>query len=203
MANGSVYDKIIALGEEDALKIKQEGEEKAKNITEQIMAEVKEKIEQMIEEAKLKNEDAVKTKLAELEQNKKQEVLASQKKIIKDVFNVVLDKLCNMNDDDLNSFVVSYLKKSELKEDVVIKVSKNEYERYIKLFSKEKSNNLDKLTSSFGHNVVLSNDVLSIKGGFIIEGSYFDIDNSYEVILDNLSSSLETKVAEMLFRSEE
>ena len=102
MANGSVYDKIIALGEEDALKIKQEGEEKAKNITEQIMAEVKEKIEQMIEEAKLKNEDAVKTKLAELEQNKKQEVLASQKKIIKDVFNVVLDKLCNMNDDDLN-----------------------------------------------------------------------------------------------------
>lgn len=203
MANGSVYDKIIALGEEDALKIKQEGEEKAKNITEQIMAEVKEKIEQMIEEAKLKNEDAVKTKLAELEQNKKQEVLASQKKIIKDVFNVVLDKLCNMNDDDLNSFVVSYLKKSELKEDVVIKVSKNEYERYIKLFSKEKSNNLDKLTSSFGHNVVLSNDVLSIKGGFIIEGSYFDIDNSYEVILDNLSSSLETKVAEMLFRSED
>ena len=203
MANGSVYDKIIALGEEDAFKIKQEGEEKAKNITEQIMAEVKEKIEQMIEEAKLKNEDAVKTKLAELEQNKKQEVLASQKKIIKDVFNVVLDKLCNMNDDDLNSFVVSYLKKSELKEDVVIKVSKNEYERYIKLFSKEKSNNLDKLTSSFGHNVVLSNDVLSIKGGFIIEGSYFDIDNSYEVILDNLSSSLETKVAEMLFRSEE
>lgn len=203
MANGSVYDKIIALGEEDALKIKQEGEEKAKNITEQIMAEVKEKIEQMIGEAKLKNEDAVKTKLAELEQNKKQEVLASQKKIIKDVFNVVLDKLCNMNDDDLNSFVVSYLKKSELKEDVVIKVSKNEYERYIKLFSKEKSNNLDKLTSSFGHNVVLSNDVLSIKGGFIIEGSYFDIDNSYEVILDNLSSSLETKVAEMLFRSEE
>ena len=203
MANGSVYDKIIALGEEDALKIKQEGEEKAKNITEQIMAEVKEKIEQMIEEAKLKNEDAVKTKLAELEQNKKQEVLASQKKIIKDVFNVVLDKLCNMNDDDLNSFVVSYLKKSELKEDVVIKVSKNEYERYIKLFSKEKSNNLDKLTSSFGYNVVLSNEVLSIKGGFIIEGSYFDIDNSYEVILDNLSSSLETKVAEMLFRSEE
>lgn len=203
MANGSVYDKIIALGEEEALKIKQEGENKAKKITEQIIAETKEKIEQMIEDAKLRNEDLVKAKKAEIEQKEKQEKLASRKKIIKETFNIVLDKLCNMNDNDLKSFVISYLKKSNLKEDVVIKVSRNEYERYIKLFSTEESNYLDRLTSAFGYNVVLSNDVQNIKGGFIIEGSYFDIDNSYEVILNDLAETLETEVAQKFFGNEE
>lgn len=203
MANGSVYDKIIALGKEDAVKILEEGKNKKDNITEQIMAETKEKIEQMISDAKARNEDLVKTKLAELEQNKKQEVLSSQKKIIKETFNVVLNKLCEMNDNDLTKFVVSYLNKSNLKEDVTIKVSKSEYDKYINLFSNSKNNNLDVLSKSFGYNVVLSNDTLNIKGGFIIEGSYFDIDNSYEVILEDLSNNLETKVAEMLFRNEE
>ena len=203
MANGSVYDKIIALGKEDAVKILEEGKNKKDNITEQIMAETKEKIEQMISDAKARNEDLVKTKLAELEQNKKQEVLSSQKKIIKETFNVVLNKLCEMNDNDLTKFVVSYLNKSNLKEDVTIKVSKSEYDKYINLFSISKNNNLDVLSKSFGYNVVLSKDTLNIKGGFIIEGSYFDIDNSYEVILEDLSNNLETKVAEMLFRNEE
>ena len=203
MANGSVYDKIIALGNEDASNIRQEGRNKVNSITEQIMAEINEKIEQMISDAEAKNSDLVKTKQAELEQNKKQEVLASQKKIIKETFNVVLNKLCEMNDSDLNKFVISYLNKSNLKEDVTIKVSKNDYDKYVRLFSSSNNSELDILTKSFGYNVALSKDCVNIKGGFIIEGSYFDIDNSYEVILEDLSSNLETKVAEMLFRNEE
>lgn len=203
MANGSVYDKIIALGNEDASNIRQEGRNKVNSITEQIMAEINEKIEQMISDAEAKNSDLVKTKQAELEQNKKQEVLASQKKIIKETFNVVLNKLCEMNDSDLNKFVISYLNKSNLKEDVTIKVSKNDYDKYVRLFSSSNNSELDILAKSFGYNVALSKDCVNIKGGFIIEGSYFDIDNSYEVILEDLSSNLETKVAEMLFRNEE
>ena len=51
-----------------------------------------------------------------------------------------------MNDNDLTKFVVSYLNKSNLKEDVTIKVSKSEYDKYINLFSNSKNNNLDVLS---------------------------------------------------------
>ena len=51
--------------------------------------------------------------------------------------------------------------------------------------------------------ITLSNDSVDIVGGFIIACEYFDIDNSYEVILNNLSEELETTIAEMLFKSEE
>lgn len=202
MANGSVYDKIIALGKEDAENIIKEGQDKANSITEQIINLTNEKIEQMISDAKSKNEDKIKTKLAALEQNKKQVILANQKRIIKETFNKVLEQLCKMNDNELESFVKSYLEKSGLKEDIVIKVSKKEYDKYIKLFSSNNSNVLDKLSKEYGYNVNLSNESANISGGFIIEGSYFDIDNSYEVILEDLSNSLETKVAEMLFGNE-
>lgn len=203
MANGSVYDKIIAQGQEDASAILEAGHEKANNITEQMKNLVNEKIEQMISDAKTKNEDLVKTKVAELEQNKKQNVLANQKRLIKEAFNVALNKLVSMDDENLSKFVLSYLLKSQLQEDVVIKVNYNELNRYKKLFSSNNSNDLDILSSQFNHHVELSNETHNSQGGFIIEGPYFDIDNTYLVVLEGLSNTLETKVAEILFKSEE
>ena len=49
-----------------------------------------------------------------------------------------LNKLCEMNDNDLTKFVVSYLNKSNLKEDVTIKVSISEYDKYIESLKKKR-----------------------------------------------------------------
>ena len=135
MANGSVYDKIIALGKVDAENIIKEGQNKANSITEQIINLTNEKIEQMINDAKVRNAEKVKSQNAVLEQNKKQVLLANQKRIIQETFAKVLEKLCDMNDNELESFVKTYLEKSGLKEEIVIKVSNQEYDKYIKLFS--------------------------------------------------------------------
>lgn len=202
MANGSVYDKIIQKGEQDALEIKKQGEEKANNITEQIIKETKERVDKMIHDTKIKNADLVKTKLAELEQTKKQTVLTNQKQIINETFSVVLEKLIKMNDAELTNLVKHYLKNANLNESIKIKVSSSDYNRYQKLFSSKQNNNLDILSKKFGYDIELSSETATIKGGFIIESSYFDVDNSYEVILENLENNLETKVAEMLFRKE-
>ena len=202
MANGSVYDKIIQKGEQDALEIKKQGEEKANNITEQIIKETKERVDKMIHDTKIKNADLVKTKLAELEQTKKQTVLTNQKQIINETFSVVLEKLIKMNDAELTNLVKHYLKNANLNESIKIKVSSGDYNRYQRLFSSKQNNNLDILSKEFGYDIELSNETATIKGGFIIESSYFDVDNSYEVILENLENNLETKVAEMLFRKE-
>lgn len=198
MSNGSVYDKIIANAENEASKIKEEGTLKASNMTEQVMSVTTQRIKQVIEDAKLKCDDAVKTKKAELEQSKKQRVLASQKSIINDTFNEVLKRLCEMTDQDLSRFVISNLKKASLQGHEEIMVNEKDYLRFQRLFSTNHDNHLDKLLDN-KYQLVLSQNKASIKGGFIIVSRYYDIDNSYEVILEDLKTKLEPEIVAKLF----
>ena len=198
MSNSSVYDKIIANALDEASRIKEEGNIKASNITEQVMNETNEKIKQVINDAKLKCDDAIKTKKAELEQAKKQNVLASQKAIISNTFNEVLNRLCTMSNEDLVKFVTTSLKKVKLEGHEEIMVNENDYVKYQQLFSSNHDNKLDKLLDN-KYNLILSTTKASIKGGFIIASKYYDIDNSYEVLLDELKTKLEPEIAGKLF----
>ena len=202
----SVYNKIIEKAMQEASEIKENGNQKAQMLIDQTLKETEEKINQMLEEAKAKNADLIKTKNAEFDQAVKQQVLANQKRIIKETFEKALEKLTNMTDVELNNYVVSHLQKAQINNDVTIKVNKNDYTKYQTLFSINHDSNLDILTKELNLNnvmITLSNDSVDIVGGFIIACEYFDIDNSYEVILNNLSEELETTIAEMLFKSEE
>ncbi len=202
----SVYNKIIEKAMQEASEIKENGNQKAQMLIDQTLKETEEKINQMLEEAKAKNADLIKTKNAEFDQAVKQQVLANQKRIIKETFEKALEKLTNMKDEELNNYVISHLQKAQLNNDVTIKVNKNDYLKYQTLFSTNHDTNLDILTKELNLNnvtITLSNDSVDIVGGFIIACEYFDIDNSYEVILNNLSEELETTIAEMLFKSEE
>lgn len=202
----SVYNKIIEKAMQEASEIKENGNQKAQMLINQTLKETEEKINQMLEEAKAKNADLIKTKNAEFDQAVKQQVLANQKRIIKETFEKALEKLTNMTDVELNNYVVSHLQKAQINNDVTIKVNKNDYTKYQTLFSTNHDSNLDILTKELNLNnvmITLSNDSVDIVGGFIIACEYFDIDNSYEVILNNLSEELETTIAEMLFKSEE
>lgn len=202
----SVYNKIIEKAMQEASEIKENGNQKAQMLIDQTLKETEEKINQMLEEAKAKNADLIKTKNAEFDQAVKQQVLANQKRIIKETFEKALEKLTNMTDVELNNYVVSHLQKAQINNDVTIKVNKNDYTKYQTLFSTNHDSNLDILTKELNLNnvmITLSNDSVDIVGGFIIACEYFDIDNSYEVILNNLSEELETTIAEMLFKSEE
>ena len=202
----SVYNKIIEKAMQEASEIKENGNQKAQMLIDQTLKETEEKINQMLEEAKAKNADLIKTKNAEFDQAVKQQVLANQKRIIKETFEKALEKLTNMTDVELNNYVVSHLQKAQINNDVTIKVNNNDYTKYQTLFSTNHDSNLDILTKELNLNnvmITLSNDSVDIVGGFIIACEYFDIDNSYEVILNNLSEELETTIAEMLFKSEE
>lgn len=205
MNNRSVYEKIIAKGEEEALKIKQQGQEKAKSMTEQIMDETEQRIHQLLSNVEAKNADLMKTKQAELEQSKKQLILTNQKRIIKETFHKALEKLCTINDETLTTLVISCLKQADLTGEEILFVNEKEKVRYQNLFSSKQNNHLDNLSKWLNQpefHITLSNQAVNIQGGFLIEGTYYDIDYSYENILENLETELETKVAEMLFRNE-
>ena len=188
-----MYNKIIEKAEAEALKIKENGQLKANKITDDLLAETIEKIKQMLDEAKSKNADLIKTKTAEFDQALKQEVLANQKQLIKETFNVALEKLMKMNDESLKKFIVSSISKANLTGEIVLKVNKDDYNRYANIIKQIKLDNTK---------LLLSKEFVNIKGGFIVEGEYFDVDNSYEVILNNLTEELETTISQMLFSKE-
>lgn len=197
MSNGSVYDKIIANSKEEALAIKEQGKLKADSITEQIMKETDLRMSQVREDAKKKCENNIKVALASLEQNKKQKVLNHKKSLIKDTFKEVLNQLLNLNDQDLIKYVNNNLLKNKLDGGETILVNSNDYQRYLKLFSTN-SSVLDKILDN-KYQLILGKSPVDIKGGFIIESKYYDIDCSYEAILNALEETLETELAGKLF----
>lgn len=202
----SVYNKIIEKAEAEALVIKENGNNKIKQITEQVIEETKVKINELLINAQIKNQDLIKTKTAELEQAVKQQVLSKQKEIIKSTFKVALNRLLSLSDEDLTLIVVNYLKKVDIEESITIKVNEQDLTKYQNLFSSQHNSNLDLLAHQIGKDnivITLSNDTASIAGGFIVIGKYYDVDYSFESILDNLEEQLITEVSSMLFRSEE
>lgn len=197
MSNGSVYDKIIATSKEEALVIKEQGKLKADSITEQIMKETDLRMSQVKLDAKKKCENNIKVAQASLEQTKKQKVLNHKKQLIQDTFKEVLNQLLNLDDQDLIKYVTNNLSQNKLNGGETILVNSNDYQRYLKLFS---TNNqvLDKILDN-KYQLILGKNHVDIKGGFIIESEYYDIDCSYETILNTLEDTMETELAEMLF----
>ncbi len=202
----SVYNKIIERAEAEALEIKEKGREKAEQITAQVIEDTKEKISKLLQDAEEKNDDLVKTKTAEFEQTSKQKVLSKQKEIVKNTFNIALEKLLSLDDEALKNLVVSYMKKVNIDADINILVNKVDHIKYQRLFSSKNDSDLDILSKLLGnkdYHITLSSEEAHIKGGFIVIGKYYDVDYSYEAILDNLEEELITEVSKMLFKSEE
>lgn len=201
MGNVSVYDKIINKGQEEAQRILDQGQEKADNITEQILNETDLKVKKIIEENDVKNADLVVTKKAEIEQSCKQKVLQNKKKLIEKTFNNVLKEMLNYSDQDLQKYVLSNLKKENINYDALVKVNKNEANRYMKLFSSKMDQNLDILSTKLGikKNLKLDQEYGKFNGGFVLECENFDLDYSYEAIVQSLKVQLETEVANKLF----
>ncbi len=204
MANSSIYEKIKSIGELEANTILEIGKAKAKEYYETKVNEAKAEIETLTSKYMDKNEDRKKTKLTQIEQAEKQKSLSLKKDLINDVFKEAKQKLIKMDDAKLTSFVIKLLKNETLKGDEYLQVSKNDYSRYFKLFSSGKVEAsygiLDKL--GLPKAIKLSQTPASIDGGFIIVGKEYDVNYSYDTILEAIKEDDETQIANMLFGGE-
>lgn len=206
MANNSVYEKIELKGSLDAKEILRLGEEQAKAIEENILTSATQDIQNILLAKAAKNQEIVRTKKTELIQKTKQECLHKKQELISKVFDEVKEKMKAMSDEELFNLVVNMIKKENLTGAEVIKVSMSDYSRYLKLFSSKKDAGaitvLDKLNESLNnkkYNLQLSKETLNIDGGFVIIGESFDIDNSFQAIVNQFKEKYEADVAKILF----
>lgn len=207
VVNKSIYDKIIEKGSLDASEIIKLGTEKAIVMKESIINEAKADANKLIHHNNKINQDKIKAMTTNFERLAKKEILFKKKELIDEVFNLALNRLKELNDSKFVEFVKKYILAESLKGDEVIKVNKADYGKYLSLFSSEKPASLvtlDKLNKELGpkYNLKLSNISVNIDGGFIIVNDKFDIDLSFNCILNLIKEKQETQIANILYNEE-
>lgn len=205
MNKSSIYEKIEEKGQNEVKQIISEGEQKAEQLKGEILQEAQKRVDKLIEVNKNKNADILKTKMTEIKQLAKQKALTCKKELINKTFQKASEKLLGLSNENFIKLVIKMIKSDDIKGNEILKVSSLEFDRYLNLFSKKQLNgenyDLTILNQKLGPNyhLQLAKDKAAINGGFIIVSENFDIDNSYPTILNDLSETMETKVAEMLF----
>jgi V/A-type H+-transporting ATPase subunit E len=201
MANSSIYEKIENKGALDAKKITEAGQTQAEKQMQDAILEANREIENLKEKHLKQNNEKIKTKSTQIEQLAKQRTLFEKKKLIEEVFTRSLEKLQTMNDAQLEKLLKGLLANDALDGNEFISVSKDDKNKYLKLFSSKKDNDLDLLNKSLGpkYNLKLAEVSADINGGFIVIGKDYDINHSYQAILDEIKETNEAEIAKALF----
>jgi V/A-type H+-transporting ATPase subunit E len=210
LSNISIYEKIEIKGEQDVKKIYASGEEKAKVLEETILNDANSKIDQLIKKCIERNENKIQTKTTEFDQQAKQKFLFKKKETIDKVIHLVHLKLNQLNDEMLIKLIVKLIQTEDIQGNEVIKVSKEDHSRYVRLFSSGKLindnyllDNLNQYLKNEKYQIKLAKEYADINGGFIIIGENYDIDHSYQTMLENMKEKYETEIAKLLFDSGE
>lgn len=204
MANNSIYEKIENKGRSDAEEILKIGQNKAQQIEDTILKQAQEAVDRSLSKARAKADELLKTKTTEIEQNAKQRSLLHKKDLLRTTFQKALERLNSLSDEELKTLVKHLILAEKIKGDEVICVNTNDYQRYRKLFASDTSSSevlLSKLNRELGdsYQLKLASEPVRIAGGMIIVGSAFDIDLSFETILNSMQEKHETEVAKILF----
>lgn len=207
VVNKSIYDKIIDKGSLDASEIISLGEQRAEVLRTSIISEAKAEAARKLEVNAKVNQEKVKAMTTAFERLAKKEILFKKKELIDDIFNLALNTLKKLSDFELFDFVKKYILAEKITGNEVIKVNKADYGKYLSLFSSNKPGDLvvlDKLNQKLGskYNLKLSNEHVNINGGFIIESEHFDIDLSFDSILNIIKEQKETEIANILYNEE-
>lgn len=201
----SIYDKILEKSSLDAAEIKKIAITKAKEVEEEILNEAKAEAEKLNIQNEAKNNDLKKSKITDLDRKYKREVLFKKKELMDKLVDEAIVKLNNLKEKALLDFSVKNIKESNLVGDEVLRVNQNDYNKFLKAFStkpKAKLVELDLLNKALGKGFTLKLEEVpaNIKGGFIVIGKDFDIDLSFEAILELAKDTHEAKVANLLFK---
>lgn len=182
-----LINKILSDGKKKADDVLKNAEKEA----DKILAEAKQKeaefVKQQIKAEKQQNQQQLEfsQSLNNLEKNKI--VLKAKAEIIDDVFAIVLKKLQSLKPAEYTKFLSGVLKNAKTGDSLIISSKKGEKEKISKLpvFKTKKLS------------VAKQDDKIS--GGVIIVGKVYDLDFTFESLVQEKYENSLTKVAKLLF----
>jgi vacuolar-type H+-ATPase subunit E/Vma4 len=178
----------------------------ASKIIEEAKADIDKEIENFRKEQELKFEEAkkkffidlgnqLKVKLDVERINLERADLIEEREILEALFRKVEEELLSINSDQYFKFLSSLLKKDIPAGKSTIFLNKKDLEAYGKKLSNLLKKELGKNKGS-----VISEQNVDIKGGCIIKSEEVEINDSIEVILEDLKEKYEIEISKELFK---
>lgn len=196
--------KILNQANKEAQVIIDETNKEKEELLKKLKEKTNNKANKLLTSAEVECNSQIKAKELEFEHEEKRIILQEKNTQIERVLTEFKNKVLNLNDKELFNYVVKLIKGQEVVGNETLKVSKDDYNRYLKLFSthnESKLVELDKLNNELGkkYKLKLSNEPANIKDGFMLIGKFFDVNFSIEPQLEKIKRDYEREIHNILY----
>lgn len=186
--------------EKEITTINQSAEEKASRLFNMHKQELSRELTNKINQERTKAIEEHDQKLREIERSVNLNVEKARYEVIERVFSEVKEKIINILNSDILSFVNEKINEVDFKtKDLTILVSENDFANFSKQLAFDKATNKCGNIKKYNVGLAVSK---SINNGFIIVGKDFDVNYTIDILIDSLKEDNLTKVYKGLFTNE-
>lgn len=193
-------EKIVAKSEEQIKFINEQAKIDAQKLFDNLIKQGKKELEETKNKQIKKIEIEVHSIKQELERELRDQSAIAKQGLIASVFEEIQKYLESLDGENLFNYCLKAIKNAEVTGNEVMKVSKKDYNKYLKALSTQTGSivSLDKLNDKLGKDfkLTLSKEPALIENGFILEGEYFDLNFSFDETLEQLAKQYEKKIYE-------
>lgn len=199
----TLFEKIEQKGLKERDDILKSAQVEADAILSEAKASAEAEAKRIIKAAELQSKRELEQKRHAFDLEKRQAILFEQSSQIDVVIDKLRQHLLSLEGDALLNYSVGLIKKETLSGQT-LRVSKKDYDKYLKAFSTEKKADvvtLDKLNKALGkdYNLKLEKTPANITDGFLVLGETYDLNFSIEPFLKTLKQQYERQIFEILF----
>jgi len=202
MAKETLFEKIKQKGIQEAEAIKEEGRKQGFAHYEKLINDAKNQFNDALNKAKEKQKMTIAAKELSTSRALRNEQALAKQALIDNIFKEIKAYLQSLKGEPLFNYVKQALSKETIQGDETIKVSKKDYETYRSILSTKTGDlvECDLLNKALGSkfNLKLSKEPVDIESGFMVIGSYFDLNFSYEETLEHLIEKFEKEIYEAM-----
>lgn len=200
----TIFEKIEKKGQEEADLIIKEAQKEASAITRDSLEKTQNRATKIVDDERLKQQTRLEQKKGSFELEKRQEILFEKAKQIDLVMEKLRTHIVNLKGEELLLYTAKLIKQEDIVGDEVIRVSKNDYDTYLKALSSQKKDKiviLDKLNKKLGsgYDLKLESTHADIDNGFLIVGKLYDLNFSIDPYIKTLRETYEKQIYDILF----
>ena len=195
---------ILNQAKEEAQAILTTAKEEKEVLLNELNSQTDKKINNLLNNAEKESSRKIAELKLEFEHEKKRIILQEKNTQIERVLKGFKERLLNLNDDELFKYVVKVIKEQEVSGNEIIRVNEKDYNRYLRVFSSAKKDDvleLNLLNKELGKtfNLKLEKTPAAISDGFMLVGKYYDLNFSLEPQIEKIRRDYEREIHRILY----
>lgn len=199
-----IFERITEEAKKEAALLVKETKSEANRILKAGKDAISAQNESELTEAKAKSVERVRQYKERNEKgldNYKEQV---RQEIVVSIFDEVVNKLANLEGEELLKFVTNLIAKEKVKGDEVMHVSTRNFKKFVTaLSSKKDATNLDLLNKKDAkYNFTLSKEPTHVAEGFLLSTPQYDLIFDFKEIVINYQKKHEQRIYNELFKDE-